>query len=187
MALKKPLRYSKISIHAPLTGCDIMPHSSRPWIHNFNPRTPYGMRLNHVCKGAYNCRFQSTHPLRDATKSSFIPPNCSNNFNPRTPYGMRHLKVFLYCVYRIISIHAPLTGCDYRATPSLHKICNFNPRTPYGMRLPKRNRAWCVGRFQSTHPLRDATHCKYSCHITVLISIHAPLTGCDHQNTWLLY
>ena len=33
--------------------------------------------------------------------------------------------------------------------------------------------------FQSTHPLRDATENRTSQNLTMLISIHAPLTGCD--------
>ena len=86
-------RLSEISIHAPLTGCDpvlyvkvdgkdifqsthplrdatadIKPLPTKP--KNFNPRTPYGMRLFHAHNDAYIAIFQSTHPLRDAT--SFI-------------------------------------------------------------------------------------------------------------------
>ena len=33
-----------ISIHAPLTGCDPVGHVIVPTVHDFNPRTPYGMR-----------------------------------------------------------------------------------------------------------------------------------------------
>ena len=35
------------------------------------------------------------------------------NFNPRTPYGMRQSKNRRKEVKNMISIHAPLTGCDY--------------------------------------------------------------------------
>ena len=79
---------------------------------NFNPRTPYGMRRVHKRKIAYTVEFQSTHPLRDATVDA---------------------KHALFMA--IISIHAPLTGCDM--LPSI------------GIRL--------LPKFQSTHPLRDAT------------------------------
>ena len=34
---------------------------------NFNPRTPYGMRLQENLKVTNTTQFQSTHPLRDAT------------------------------------------------------------------------------------------------------------------------
>ena len=125
-----------ISIHAPLTGCDVKSrHFCLPFTRNFNPRTPYGMRLPFQSISAtlhayfnprtpYGMRqvlrsfqqtgsqFQSTHPLRDAT------------WDNRTMY-----------VDSKISIHAPLTGCDK------------NGYDDWVARL----------QFQSTHPLRDAT------------------------------
>ena len=79
-----------ISIHAPLTGCDlfleeyILPvcifqsthplrDATKPYLYtyeyryNFNPRTPYGMRPQDLMKDLLLSIFQSTHPLRDAT------------------------------------------------------------------------------------------------------------------------
>ena len=57
----------------------------------------------------------------------------------------------------MISIHAPLAGCDFMwADPS---------------------RAASV--FQSTHPSRGATQPLFVCGQHQLISIHAPLAGCD--------
>ena len=56
-----------------------------------------------------------------------------------------------------ISIHAPLTGCDFLLSAS--------------------NSRGIV--FQSTHPLRDATFNSTSTTFMSFISIHAPLTGCD--------
>ena len=101
-------------------------------------------------------KFQSTHPLRDATadlkSSSFIKvisihaplTGCDSmiyhvsssrrNFNPRTPYGMRRLGARLATQRR-----------------------DFNPRTPYGMRRPVSAILLTFSIFQSTHPLRDAT------------------------------
>ena len=78
--------------------------------------------------------FQSTHPLRDATV-------CNKADITLT----------------IISIHAPLTGCDISKVISFSLCPNFNPRTPYGMR-----RSWY-----------------FAITISIKISIHAPLTGCD--------
>ena len=78
--------------------------------------------------------FQSTHPLRDAT-----------------------ICVRLEYLKETISIHAPLTGCDFLVCYLLGLGKNFNPRTPYGMRLYAR------------HTLLEKRS----------ISIHAPLTGCD--------
>ena len=125
---------------------------------NFNPRTPYGMRL-----------------FMNASCLSFV-----SNFNPRTPYGMRLVCNKADITLTIISIHAPLTGCDVWGVKQSGDKRNFNPRTPYGMRLDN-NTAPCLDRlnfnprtpygmrrivgmlllqahkFQSTHPLRDAT------------------------------
>ena len=101
-------------------------------------------------------RFQSTHPLRDATLWK-IPPNheltisihapltgcdyifsatihASNYFNPRTPYGMRRGHKTKMKTRSNISIHAPLTGCDNKILCHAFNFINFNPRTPYGMR-----------------------------------------------------
>ena len=190
-----------ISIHAPLTGCDMWSLTSTHSQEHFNPRTPYGMRHSKAKGYAQRIVFQSTHPLRDATiQGAIIYPHC------------------------IISIHAPLTGCDgqiYKSGWSLSK--NFNPRTPYGMRLNEPsidlNVAYFNPRtpygmrlfycslllplydisihapltgcdlvvtpftapsiFQSTHPLRDATMFVSSILTQSFISIHAPLTGCD--------
>ena len=42
--------------------------------HDFNPRTPYGMRQGLTMMALTNILFQSTHPLRDATiKGRDIP------------------------------------------------------------------------------------------------------------------
>ena len=102
---------------------------------HFNPRTPYGMRrflsLIDVC---LPLRFQSTHPLRDATVSPTIWFAVGN-----------------------ISIHAPLTGCDHNRKHTRYTYSYFNPRTPYGMRPVLKAQSKNLNSFQSTHPLRDAT------------------------------
>ena len=60
----------------------------------------------------------------------------------------------------LISIHAPLTGCDFSPFSRSGTFSwNFNPRTPHGVRL-------------AIVELDDGR---------VVISIHAPLTGCDGQ------
>ena len=94
---------------------------------------------------------------------------------------MRHTTVFYIKIEFIISIHAPLTGCDdlgftvliTEADISIHAPltgCDTTHKTP----LKKE------GRFQSTHPLRDATSEQEIMKIVMGISIHAPLTGCDN-------
>ena len=78
--------------------------------------------------------FQSTHPLRGAT-----------------------CYFFLSIPFPIISIHAPLAGCDLLPPLGHDKLLDFNPRTPCGVRRILCRMAARKSRFQSTHPLRGAT------------------------------
>ena len=151
----------------------------------FNPRTPYGMRQKQVLLILRQSKFQSTHPLRDATFTYHIGNSCKFYFNPRTPYGMRHADHIVGLADDFISIHAPLTGCDYRSLVAMHISSNFNPRTPYGMRPSTQSTQHLKMAFQSTHPLRDATQKAVAVWTPKMISIHAPLTGCD--NNRILY
>ena len=96
-ALRSPARRAAISIHAPLAGCD------RAWL-----------------DGQATYRFQSTHPLRGATRSA------------------RRV-----CLPHNISIHAPLAGCDSWMSFMARFCPHFNPRTPCGVR-PRR--AGCAHR-----------------------------------------
>ena len=101
-----------ISIHAPLTGCD-------------------GAFLGNVIG---NVQFQSTHPLRDATKNEYTNQEKQPEFQSTHPLRDATVKDFNPKYKTIISIHAPLTGCDTVTHSYLPPIINFNPRTPYGMR-----------------------------------------------------
>ena len=80
-------------------------------------------------------KFQSTHPVWDATLSLIDGCTAWNHFNPRIPYGMR------------LALHV---------LPSV-LLLNFNPRIPYGMRLVSRIYIIKQDLFQSTHPVWDAT------------------------------
>ena len=127
---------------------------------DFNPRTPYGMRLETPFFVLFSLKFQSTHPLRDATLADSIVN-----------------------VFSAISIHAPLTGCDIRRTRKYQKLRIFQSTHPL------RDATECCGmsfseeQFQSTHPLRDATPSVDFDQSSIFISIHAPLTGCDTRHS----
>ena len=101
----------------------------------FNPRTPCGVRLQRRQPLGRDNAFQSTHPLRGATCQ------CSGGW-----YS-----------WPVISIHAPLAGCDDKLSGSGSGGAYFNPRTPCGVRRDDYCRNGCCPR----------------------ISIHAPLAGCD--------
>ena len=170
-----------ISIHAPRAGSDVCrknpcsdsknfnprsPCGERPWrqwkssrFNYFNPRSPCGERRG----GGYAAvrpinTFQSTLPVRGATKVLRSVPESKLNFNPRSPCGERpallrgklpiaiHFNPRSPCGERRliavpsasvmrISIHAPRAGSDAPAIcPSSRQI-----------------------RFQSTLPVRGAT------------------------------
>ena len=61
-------RFLRISIHAPHAGCDISSVGFAKTINYFNPRTPCGVRPGGRYQGAAVGRFQSTHPMRGATR-----------------------------------------------------------------------------------------------------------------------
>ena len=108
--------------------------------------------FSHLCFG----KFQSTHPLRGATRHPTAQGGRQADFNPRTPCGVRHehesnlcyghyfnprtpcgvrrLKPFPLKNCFIISIHAPLAGCDQSLRRLRLQARNFNPRTPCGVR-----------------------------------------------------
>ena len=82
----------QISIHAPRAGCDGLRSGHQYTYWHFNPRTPCGVRpLKHLSSSGKS-QFQSTHPVRGATR---------DNTTPTTP--------------PTISIHAPRAGCDQRS------------------------------------------------------------------------
>ena len=61
------------------------------------------------------------------------------------------------CGQQLISIHAPLAGCDRCTVAATTAVADFNPRTPCGVR-PWEDIMERMGyEFQSTHPLRGAT------------------------------
>ena len=100
-----------ISIHAPLTGSDLIYVCTYYEFRYFNPRSPYGERRWTDGACSTHPTFQSTLPLRGATRR-----------------GSRKGSA------RPISIHAPLTGSDLIPKDTVRLMCNFNPRSPYGER-----------------------------------------------------
>ena len=129
----RPVHRARISIHAPLAGCDMVVVSVLLSVRNFNPRTPCGVRQAPAARTLEQC-----------------------HFNPRTPCGVR-LNRF---------------HCSKHPT-------NFNPRSPCGVRLMFDFIYLLEEQFQSTHPLRGATGKLARREFSRLISIHAPLAGCD--------
>ena len=130
------VKRKKLGNFNPRSPCGERPPASKPnlVVLDFNPRSPCGERLSN--NRLYPCRrrFQSTLPMRGAT---------------------RYLSPFY--VNQHISIHAPHAGSD----KGIHYRCqcdyNFNPRSPCGERRGQRQRKIRKPEFQSTLPMRGAT------------------------------
>ena len=168
-----------ISIHAPLAGCDIWIAGCFPRSSDFNPRTPCGVRRCVHCVFGRRNAFQSTHPLRGATRTlepqlyvfdisihaplagcdSRARKRCSRSSRFQSTHPLRGATIAgrRHDRHADISIHAPLAGCDDAAARAGRRHRNFNPRTPCGVRPPACQATRRRSRFQSTHPLRGAT------------------------------
>ena len=163
----------------PLRGATVRACQARRKLGNFNPRTPCGVRLDiveaqtvnvlisiHAPLAGCDCRksvakrlarvFQSTHPLRGATRPA------------RSPYDAGN-----------ISIHAPLAGCDCRIRKAAMIRNYFNPRTPCGVRLVCGVGCPTPSNFNPRTPCGVRLRVIHNLILAVLISIHAPLAGCD--------
>ena len=156
------LPQSRISIHAPLAGRDILCVVRIKADGYFNPRAPCGARRPCCATARGYWVFQSTRPLRGATRSAPASYPTPFNFNPRAPCGARRNSqrwsarsatfqstrplrgATAYGVAAstllMISIHAPLAGRDLRARLSSSPTSEF----------------------QSTRPLRGATPVGYT-------------------------
>ena len=146
----------RISIHAPRAGSDSSSSSSVSISSNFNPRSPCGERLKRWFVFQCLLKFQSTLPVRGATK------------NPE--FG--EIRV-------IISIHAPRAGSDIKSGLRKGKLKYFNPRSPCGERLKLVGGELIQAQFQSTLPVRGATLIRFNERRNIYISIHAPRAGSD--------
>ncbi len=124
-----------ISIHAPLAGSD-------------------GMG---VFTQSAQLRFQSTLPLRGATPF-LLPIGPMTIISIHAPLAGSDNAADKLRNLLIISIHAPLAGSDDQPDFAQDIQRNFNPRSPCGERPPGSPPRWPRSRFQSTLPLRGATH-----------------------------
>ena len=86
--------YLKISIHAPRAGCDVKHPDGygRSGISIHAPRA--GCDLGIAGVQHIHQKFQSTHPVRGATKDGADGAENQGDFNPRTPCGVRPREAF---------------------------------------------------------------------------------------------
>ena len=155
-SVQLPVPPVSISIHAPLAGCDAPRWKPGTEPRYFNPRTPCGVRLFSVVHNAVSvyfnprtpcgvrrlwwppackpCRFQSTHPLRGATRypAGFDPErSIFQSTHPLRGATGAHTLALVVLIFQ--STH-PLRGATWIAAAGQVNVA-----------------------FQSTHPLRGAT------------------------------
>ena len=146
-------------------------------------------------------KFQSTRPVRGATRTPRIPPRLCPSFNPRAPCGATHVDGRARAS-RPVSIHAPRAGRDdvrvddqrAEAEVSIHAPragrddgahsirtakSSFNPRAPCGARRLVERFAQRLDGFNprapcGARPVRLGRRVEGE-----LVSIHAPRAGRD--------
>ena len=149
-------------------------------------------------------RFQSTRPMRGATKTRMCTPT-RVIVSIHAPHAGRDTDVSTYVRKNDVSIHAPHAGRDRVAALSRYVAGRFNPRAPCGARQQGAS-SWAVRRcfnprapcgarrmgtylstssdgFQSTRPMRGATCLCGRYRHYADVSIHAPHAGRDQAAT----
>ena len=147
----------KISIHAPRAGSDNIRPNLFATLPDFNPRSPCGERLDlrGIKIGKYI--FQSTLPVRGATKS-----------------------IMEIATLASISIHAPRAGSDPRAAKKRPLRGRFQSTLP--VRGATAAAGWnCAveADFNPRSPCGERRTTGEEAVIPMLISIHAPRAGSD--------
>ena len=129
----------------------------RPLLSYFNPRSPWGERLDFYNPVFANLGISIHAPRGGSDITAEIFRVLKTNFNPRSPWGERPVFSRGCDQSIVISIHAPRGGSDYITFIKSWQTRNFNPRSPWGERLN------CTGihiqtrAFQSTLPVGGAT------------------------------
>ena len=100
--------------------------------------------------------FQSTRPMRGATRSSWLRRSLAEDFNPRAPCGARRNRENSEAVLQRFQSTRPMRGATYSTA------------------LRETDKE-----FQSTRPMRGATGKTWQYRHDTVISIHAPHAGRD--------
>ena len=102
---------------------------------NFNPRTHRGVRQTKTGFEFELDTFQSTHPSWGATFGGLKRKTLSMISIHAPIVGCDSMQAIETLQITIISIHAPIVGCDGSAISKWNESDNFNPRTHRGVRL----------------------------------------------------
>ena len=153
-----------VSIHAPRAGCDTADGSVEG--------TEY--------------RFQFTHPVRGATRISFITEDKLEEFQFTHPVRGATNPLTHSDVTSAFQFTHPVRGATNSSPCGVRRSWRFNSRTPCGVRLPSVCRPTASASFNSRTPcgvrqLRQAIDNEFA-----IVSIHAPRAGCDYYCSSIL-
>ena len=124
----------KISIHAPRTGSDNLPHVGKNTVGEFQSTLPARGATRYPSFIWLVHQFQSTLPARGATLKDNKIKDMSLEFQSTLPARGATRYNFADFGKRRISIHAPRTGSDAPTSVISGEHRNFNPRSPHGER-----------------------------------------------------
>ena len=167
------------------------PHGARPFrradrpsrkARNFNPRAPYRARpapLGHPQLETQ--QFQSTRPIRGATRAGSAMSSIPVNFNPRAPYGARRTCQRQNRLSAIFQSTRPIRGATHGRIPG-DLAGQISIHAPHTGRDPSAAGLGHGGHHISIHAPHTGRDLSISKTITVTnISIHAPHTGRDQE------
>ena len=147
--------YCFVSIHAPRGGSDWRYPSPPRWLECFNPRSPWGERLEHweqvYLSGGFNprspwgerpvllhlpglCYHVSIHAPRGGSDKQCSWPPARRIVSIHAPRGGSDWELSLVAELRSVSIHAPRGGSDFQMQTGNIVFDGFNPRSPWGER-----------------------------------------------------
>ena len=168
-----------ISIHAPRGGSDPQSVLFRATPFYFNPRSPWGERLEAAKNYCAYVNFNPRSPRRERQStvpdyrgrfliSIHAPREGSDHLNhdedkeavefqSTLPAKRATALASRYADSRDISIHAPREGSDKRGAALADHGNNFNPRSPWEERQGTTEQQYIEFEFQSTLPAKGAT------------------------------
>ena len=170
----------RISIHAPIVGCDGL-FLCHQWLIIISIHAPIvGCDFFRLPQISGLCQFQSTHPSWGATL--YIEGTLAKNsiFQSTHPSWGATMFTYILKTPTEISIHAPIVGCDiFNSIFVYNFLDNFNPRTHRGVRHKAFLFLLLIQQISIHAPIVGCDYTSLFKILILLISIHAPIVGCD--------
>ena len=131
--------HRRVSIHAPHAGRDEHGRRCRGQPGRFNPRAPCGARPKALEKEEEMKMFQSTRPMRGATRCPSSRPSL-DRVSIHAPHAGRDPSLSRFAVRRMCFNPRAPCGARHFCTGVRRSSKCFNPRAPCGARRQKKLR-----------------------------------------------